>query len=373
MRKQSSLTRIFALVRKEILTLLKDPKGRLVLIAPPLLQLFVFSFAATMEIKNVSIGIFNQDLGKEGYELVQRIVGSPTFTKVFFIYRQEEIKDVIDNQKAMVVMTIPQDFSRKLNANALAKIQVILDGRRSNAAQIVNGYINTIVGNFEQEWQKTPNPPLPPIMIIRSWFNENLLYLWFTVPAMICILSMLISLVVTALSVARERELGTFDQLMVSPLTPSEILVGKTLPALIIGMTEGALMWAAAIWFFKVPFHGSAFLMIYLLFIFMMSSVGVGLFISSICKTQQQAVLGVFIYMVPVVTLSGYASPVENMPQWLQTLTWFNPLKFTLVAVMGIFLKGMPASEIFVTTWPLLVVGAVTLAIAAWFFKQRME
>ncbi|KGP62687.1 membrane protein [Legionella norrlandica] len=374
MAKLSPTTRVWALVIKEILTLFKDPKGRIVLIAPPLLQLFIFSFAATMEIKNISLGVFNQDSGKHGYEIVQRFIGSPTFSRVFFIQKQADIKPIIDNQKAMVIMTIPQDFSRKIEANLQADIQLILDGRRSNATQIVNGYISNIVENYNQELQKTSRATItPPTMITRSWFNENLLYLWFTVPSLVCILSMLISLVVTALSVARERELGTFDQLLVSPLTPYEILIGKTIPAIIIGMAEGFLMWAAAVWLFKVPFYGSSLLMVYLLFIFIMSTVGVGLFISSMCKTQQQAILGVFIYMVPVVTLSGYASPVENMPVWLQNLTWFNPLKFTLTAVIGIFLKGMPTTEVIASTWPLLLVGAVTLFIAAWFFKQRME
>lgn len=238
----------------------------------------------------------------------------------------------------MVVMTIPQDFSRKIESNSQANIQLILDGRRSNATQIVNGYISSIIENYNQEIQKTHGAIMTPlVMVTRSWFNENLLYLWFTVPSLVCILSMLISLVVTALSVARERELGTFDQLLVSPLTPYEILIGKTIPAIIIGLAEGLLMWVAAVWLFDVPFYGSPLLMVYILFIFIMSTVGVGLFISSMCKTQQQAILGVFIYMVPVVTLSGYASPVENMPEWLQDLTWFNPLKFTLIAVIGIF------------------------------------
>ncbi|HAT1595409.1 TPA: ABC transporter permease [Legionella pneumophila] len=374
MAKLSPTTRIFALVIKEILTLFKDPKGRIVLIAPPLLQLLIFSFAATMEIKNISIGILNQDSGKHGYEVIQRFIGSPTFSKVFFIQKQSDIKPIIDNQEAMVVMTIPQDFSRKIESHSQANIQLILDGRRSNATQIVNGYISSIIENYDQEIQKTSGSIMtPPVMVTRSWFNENLLYLWFTVPSLICILSMLISLVVTALSVARERELGTFDQLLVSPLTPYEILIGKTIPAIIIGLAEGFLMWIAAVWLFDVPFYGSSLLMIYVLFIFIMSTVGVGLFISSMCKTQQQAILGVFIYMVPVVTLSGYASPVENMPEWLQDLTWFNPLKFTLIAVIGIFLKGMSALEVFITTWPLLLVGAVTLFIAGWFFKQRME
>lgn len=370
----ASLSRIYALTIKEMITLFNDPKSRLVLIAPPLLQLFIFTFASTLDVKNVTLGIFNQDHGKHGYEIVQRLVGSSTFTYLRFIHRQSSIKSMIDQQKSMAVLVIPSDFSKSIEAKRPADLQLILDGRRSNATQIVYGYLSEIIEAYSQQLQTQAQLLSPNVTILnRSWFNPNLLYLWFIVPSLICILSMLIALVVTALSVARERELGTFDQLLVSPLTPYEILTGKTLPAVIIGMLEGALMWAAAIWFFKVPFEGAFILMIYTLLLFILSTVGIGLFISSLCKTQQQAILGVFIYMVPVVTLSGYASPVENMPTWLQYLTWFNPLKFTLIAVKGIFLKNMSWEAVFFNTWPLILISIVTLYIAAWFFKTRME
>ncbi len=363
-------TRIPSLVVKEMLALFRDPKSRIVLIMPPLLQLIIFAFAATLEVKNISLAIYNEDTGKHGMEIVQRFNGSPFFPNIFFVQNEQDIDPAIDQQQALAAVHIPANFSRNIEANDRASLQVILDGRRSNAAQIANGYIAEIVNRYNTE---ITTRPLPVIVVARNWFNENLLYLWFTIPSLVAILSMLIALIVTALSVARERELGTFDQLLVSPLTPMEILIGKTIPAIVIGMAEGCLIWAVAVTVFKVPFTGSPPLLLFALFIFVMSIVGIGLAISSVSKTQQQAILGAFVFMVPAVTLSGYAAPVENMPEWLQAVTSANPLKHFLITVKGLFLKDMPFADVWTNTWPLLVIGVVTLSLASWFFARRME
>jgi ABC-2 type transport system permease protein len=183
---------------------------------------------------------------------------------------------------------------------------------------------------------------------------------------------MLVALLVTALSVARERELGTFDQLLVSPATPFEILVGKTIPAVIIGMIEGSIIIFVGVFIFQIPFTGSLLLLYFSMFVFICSIVGVGLFISSLCQTQQQAVLGSFLFMSPSVLLSGFATPVENMPDWLQPLTSLVPLKFYLVIAKGIFLKAMPLEIVLSNVWPLAVIAFFTLTGAAWFFKHRL-
>ncbi len=366
--------RIFALIVKELLTLFRDRRGRLILIGPPVLQLVVFAFAATLEVKNVSVAVFNQDHGKHGYEIVQRLSGSPTFTEIRFVDNLSALRPLIDRQKVMATLYIPADFSRNIEAGEPATLQVILDGRRSNAAQIVNGYITQLVADYERAILAARPHLLPSTVIVaRNWFNENLLYLWFTVPSLVGILAMLITLMVTSLSVARERELGTFDQLLVSPLTPAEILFGKTVPAVLVGMGEGLLIFAVGTGVFGVPFTGSFLLLLFALFIFVMSVVGVGLFLSALSQTQQQAILGAFIFMVPAVTLSGYAAPVENMPHWLQVASWANPLKHFLITLKGLFLKNMPFMDVWANTWPLLVIGALTLALAGWFFTQRLE
>lgn len=363
-----------ALIVKEFLTLFRDPKQRLILVGPPVLQLIIFAFAATLEVKNVSLVVFNQDRGRHGYEFVQRLSGSATFTDMVFVNSVAQLRPYIDRQQAMAAIDIPSDFSRNIEAGETAKLQVILDGRRSNAAQIVNGYIAQIAKTYEQEIRAGRGQPSSPTVIVdRNWFNENLIYLWFTVPSLVGILAMLITLIVTALSIARERELGTFDQLLVSPLAPHEILIGKTVPAAAIGMGEGLLIFAVGVSLFGVPYRGSFPLLLFALFIFVLSIAGVGLFLSALSKTQQQAILGAFVFMVPAITLSGYAAPVENMPGWLQSASWINPLKHFLVITKGLFLKDMSFVDVWTNAWPLLVIGFFTVSLSGWFFARRLE
>lgn len=361
--------RILSLIIKELIILVRDPKSRTLLIGPPIVQLLVFAFAATLEVNNVSVAVFNQDYGRHGHEVVQRLSGSRTFTDFAFVNSYAELARLVDEQAVLAAVQIPQDFSRDIEAGDQASLQIILDGRRSNAAQIVSGYITELVTGYGRELAAVQTPSVE----VRHWFNANLLYIWFTVPSLVGILSMILALVVTALSVARERELGTFDQLLVSPLTPLEILAGKTVPAVIIGTVEGLLIWAIGVPCFGVPFEGSFLLLFFTIVLFIMSVVGVGLFISAIAKTQQQAILGAFVFLVPAVTLSGYAAPVENMPAWLQTVTWLNPLKHALITLKGLFLKDMPFSDVWANTWPLLIIGTLTLVLSGWFFSRRLE
>lgn len=366
--------RIRALIIKECLSIWRDKKSRMVLIVPPIIQLFVFSFAVTLDVKDVPIGILNRDSGRPSFELIERLRGSPTFTKIITVHNNQEISQVIDSEQAIVVFQFDEQFSRNLESGNPAKVQAILDGRRSNSAQIVQGYVSRIIDEFNREFVARAGLPIQnTILMTYNWYNPNLLYTWFTVPNLVGILSMLIGLIVTSLSVARERELGTFDQLLVSPLQPHEILLGKTLPAILIGMAEGSIIAFAAIVFFGVPFTGSLWLLYGSLLVFITSVVGVGLFISALSSTQQQAILGVFVFMPPAVMLSGFATPVENMPSWLQTLTLANPLRHFLVIVKGVFLKAMPASIAFSHIWPMAIIAAVTLALASWFFRSRLE
>jgi len=366
-------SRLVALVIKELLAVWRDKKSRAMLIVPPLLQLLIFSFAGTLDVKNVPVGILNRDSGAESFELVQRFHGSPTFSKIIYLHTIQEIASVIDNQKVLMVLHIDEQFSRNLRANKVADVQLILDGRKSNTTQIVQGYVATIIDQFNRDFAARVNIPQQQTEIFpRNWFNPNLLYYWFNVPNLSGILTMLIGLTITALSVARERELGTFEQLLVSPLTPVEILIGKTIPALIIGLIEGTVIVCAAIFVFQIPFIGSFFLLYLSMFVFISSIVGVGLFISSLSMNQQQAILGSFIFMTPAVTLSGYATPIENMPVWLQKVTLVNPLRYYLVIAKGLFLKDMSAKIVFDNVWPMAIIACFTLTGASSFFRRRL-
>ena len=367
-------TRIHALVIKELLAVLRDKKSRSALILPPFLLLAVFSFAATLEVKNIDLAVLVKDGGKAATELVQRFSGSPYFTRVFALHGQAQVAPTLDNNRAMAILVIDENFSRDVAAGRQATVQLLLDGRRSNAAQIVEGYAALIVRQYNDDrGRESGQTVLPATLVARNWFNPNLEYLWFTVPNLIGMLSMVVGLVVTSLSVARERELGTFDQLLVSPLSPWEILAGKTLPAMILGIVISIAIVAAAILIFRIPCVGSLWTLLFCLVLYLFSVVGFGLFISSLCNTQQQAILGTFTFMIPATLLSGFATPLETMPQVLQLVSYANPMRYFLLAVRGIMLKGMPFAMAFDAVWPLAIITVVTLALAGWFFRSGLD
>ena len=367
------LRRIVALIIKELLAAWRDRRARFILIGPPVIQLFVFSFAATLEVKNVHIAVLNQDWGRQSEELVERFEGAPTFTSVAVVRGERALAREIDAEHAIMAVKIGADFSRDIAAGRPAEVQLLLDGRKSNAAQIVAGYAQAIVDQFDADLTAgTRAPPATGVMVMRAWFNPNFDNVWSTVPALVAVLSAVIGLVVTALSIARERELGTFEQILVSPLQPFEILIGKTVPALIIGMAEGTVIVTVGVLVLGVPFTGSLLLLYAAMVIYVAAIIGVGLLISSFANTQQQAILGAFVFMVPAITLSGFATPIANMPDWLQVATAANPVVYFLVICKGVFLKDMPASLVFAEAWPLAVIALVTLSSATWLFRRRL-
>jgi ABC-2 type transport system permease protein len=367
-------SRLFALMVKELLVVLRDPRSRFVLVGPPLVQLLVFVFAATLEVKNVDVVVLNRDEGAAGLELVRRIEGSSTFRTVMPVHDPADLRAAIDQERAIAGIEIGPSFSRDLAAARPASVQIALDGRRSNAAQIVDGYLGEIVSTFvADENEGARRLPTTPRVVTRNWFNPNLTFQWFTVPGLIAIIAQLIGLIVTALSVARERELGTFDQLMVAPLRTHEILVGKMLPPLLIGLVHMTLYVIASVVVFGVPLRGSLLLLYGSGTVFLAAVVGVGLFISALSATQQQAILGAFLFLAPATLLSGFATPIDNMPKWLQPVTLVNPLRYFLVITRGLFLKGMTGADVAQQTLPLALIAACTLTAAAWLFRGRME
>jgi ABC-2 type transport system permease protein len=365
---------IKALIIKEFIATLSDKKSRFVLIITPLIQLFILSSAATLDVTHATVGILNKDYGKLSYEFVQRFYGSKTFNKIYALCSEKQLQEMLDEQKIMMAVHIDEQFSRNILMGNPATVQLILDGRKSNTAQILQGYAVRIINQFNlDQLQHNGKLHQSSELIPRNWFNPNLIYTWFTVPGLIGILSMIISLILTSMSVARERELGTFDQLLVSPLTPFQILVGKTIPAIILGMIEASFILLAGIFIFQIPFNGS-FLALYVgMFFFVCSIVGIGLFLSSLCKTQQQSLLASFIFISPAVILSGYATPIETMPIWLQKATFFNPLRFYLIIIRGSFLKDLPLIEILYNTYPIIIVAFFNLLFSYWFFKKRLD
>ncbi len=368
------LANIYALLIKEFLALIKDKKSRFVLIVPPIFQLFIFGYAATYDLNDIPIAIYNEDANIESRDFISRFTASSAFTEVLRITRHQQIAKALDEKKVLAVLHIDQHFSRDLlTAHQPAKVQILVDGRNSNTALIALNYMQTILADFNLDWAKQHHlRQLPAQLQVRAWFNPNLSSRWFIVPGIVGLLTLVVTVIVTALSIAREREQGTFDQLLVTPLTPFQILLGKAIPGLIIGVVEASFIILMAVFWFEIPLLGSLVALYIGIFLFVFSVIGIGLMISSLCVTQQQGLLGGFLFIVPAVILSGYATPIANMPVWVQNFTLLNPLRYFLVIVRGVFLEGFSTQHLFGQYWPLAIIGVITLGCAGWMFRRRM-
>ncbi len=364
---------VLALIVKELLAVLRDPKGRMVLIGPPLIQLIVFGYAATFDLNHVPVAIYDQDRSAASRALVARFLGSPTFRLEAMLRSGQRIDALIDSRRVEMVLVIDRRFTRDLLTRRPAPVQVIVDGRNSNTALLIEGYANTILTDFSLAWGAAHGGPAPPAALdMRARYNPTLSSRWFIVPGIVALLTQVVSLLVVGLSVARERETGTFDQLLVTPMRPVDILLGKGVPGLLIGVTEASVTIAAAVWWFDVPLRGGLLPLYLGLFLFVVACVGIGLMISSLAATQQQALLGAFLFMVPSIILSGFATPIANMPVWVQDLTLINPMRYFLVIVRGVFLEGSGVKALAGQYWPMAAIGAVNLAAAGWLFRRRV-
>jgi len=367
------LRRIIALMIKEIIAIVADPKSRMVLIGPPIIQLMVFGYAATFDLEHVTYAVYNEDNGRASRDLLARFEGSPNFDLKARIAIDSEVRPLVDDREVMAVIHIGPLFTEHLLRGQPGSLQVVVDGRNSNTAMIVLNYVRAIVSGFNQSWSSAHGgTPGPTALRVRFWFNPHLHSQWFIIPGLVALLTLVVSLLLTALSVAREREAGTFDQMLATPLRPVEILIGKALPGFVIGAVEATFILAMAILWFHVPFRGTALPLYLGLFTFLLSAVGAGLMISSLSVTQQQALLGTFLFLVPSIILSGFSTPIANMPPAVQYLTYLNPLRYFLLVVRSVFLEATPVDLLWGLYWPMAVIGVATLAIAGWLFRRRM-
>ncbi|MFZ5556253.1 MAG: ABC transporter permease [Pseudomonadota bacterium] len=365
--------RILALVHKEFLALFRDRKSRFVLIVPPFIQLLVFGYAATFDLNRIPYAVYDEDRSAASRALLAGFEGSPHFQRVATLASVAEMAPLVDARRALLVVHVGPQFGRRLLSGDPAPLQVIVDGRNSNTAQVATGYVREIVNDFNAGWREDRDLPDPPAQLeVRAWFNPNLESRWFFIPGIIGVITLLVTMLTTALSVAREREQGTFDQLLVTPLTPLEILIGKATPGFVVGIAEATLIVLVATLWFRIPLLGSLAVLYAGLALFLLSAVGVGLLISSLAVTQQQGLLGAFLFMVPAVTLSGFATPIANMPPAVQAITLLDPLRYFLVILRKVFLEGVSFDVLAHEFWPMAVIGVVSLSLAGWLFRHRM-
>lgn len=367
------MSRLMALIIKEFLTLFKDPRSRFIIIGPPLIQIVVFGYAATYDLTDIPLAIYDESNSESSRELIARFNGSPVFNQIVTIAHENQIPQLIDAKKVIVVLHIGRQFSRDLYRDRTTNVQVIVDGRDSNTAMIVSDYANTIIQNFNAQWARRNGfNELPASLQVRAWFNQNLVSRWFIVPGIVGLLTLVVTMLVTSLSVAREREQSTFDQLLVTPYRPWEILIGKAVPGFIIGMAEASFIILVAVFWFQVPLLGTVITLYTGIALFLLSAIGIGLMISSLSVTQQQGLLGAFLFLVPAIILSGFATPIANMPSIVQTLTYLNPMRYFMTILRAVFLEGTPFNLLINQFWPMAVIGIVTLGSATLLFRRRM-
>lgn len=364
------LPRLWAMAVKELLVVLLDKRARIMLLIAPILQLSLFGFASTLEVKAIDMGYVNRDGGIVSERVLAALGGSPNVRRLVRYDSGAALIQGIERREILAGMVLPQDLSRRVAAGGTGDIGLLLDGRRTNSAQIVASYVTDIVQSAGEDLRPEARL-LGPRTLASHWFNPNLDYMWFTMPGLIALIITVMVFTVSLLSVSREREMGSFDELMVLPLTSVEVLVGKTIPAFLVGLFNVGLYILLIPTVYGVPLEGSVPLLLLASTAYALAVTGIGLSISCVAQNQQQSFLIGFLVMIPLIMLSGYASPVDNMPQWLQLVAQVNPVMHMLVICEGIFLKDMETASALAHTWPMLLVALLTLVLAGWLFRSR--
>ncbi len=366
--------RLQAIVLKEIRSYWRDPATRGLVLGAPVLQVALFSLAASLDVSNVDVAVFDQDAGRWSHELIARIDGANFTDEIIPAQGLRELNELIIQRRALIGVHIAADFSRKLAAAKQAQVQLLVDGRRANAGQVAVNYFGAIAEELNVELAVSAEEGgKAPQLRLRHWFNPNLNYRWFMVVNVCGAITLMLTLVVTALSIAREREMGTFDQLLVAPLNSFEVIIAKSVPGMMAGGVASALVGLLAVFGFGVPFTGSLPAYLCCTFLFLLCMVGIGLVISALCQTQQQAVLGTFFGATPIVLTGGFMTPVDNMPDWLQLVAEANPFKHYLQAVQGSFFRAQTFPQLWPNLWPLLPIAAVTLFSATLVVRHNLR
>ena len=366
---------------KELIQTLRDKRMRYILIGPPILQLFVFGYAANLDVKHIRTAIRDLDQSVESRDLIGRFGSSKYFDIVSFPNTPKEVKDLINQGEATVSIEIPTDFSRKLKKGDTATVQIILDGSESNTALIALGYANQILSEFStQILVKRLNragmigfEQAGVELQHRTWFNPNFESRLFYVPGVIASIAFLIPIILTAQAIVREREIGTLEQIMVTPIRSWELMIGKTLPFALIGLFDVIVIALVGVFWFEVPLRGNPLVLLSGAVLFLMSSVAIGLFISTICSTQQQAQISTFFFTMPAFILSGFAFPIENMPEWIQYITYANPLRYFLIIIRGVFLKAIGLDILWPQMLALGVLGTLMILLSSLRFQKRLK
>jgi ABC-2 type transport system permease protein len=366
---------------KELIQTLRDKRMRYILVVPPILQLIIFGYAANLDVKHIRTAVRDLDQSVQSRDLIGRFGSSKFFDIVSFPHTPKEVKDLINQGEVTISIEIPTDFSRKLKKGDTATVQIVLDGSDSNTALIALGYANQILSELSaQILVKKLNragmigfEEAGVALQHRIWFNSNLESRLFYIPGVIASIAFLIPIILTAQAIVREREIGTLEQIMVTPIRSWELIIGKTLPFALMGLFDVVMIALIGVYWFEVPLQGPSLVLLLGAVLFLVSSVAIGLFISTICSTQQQAQISTFFFAMPAFILSGFAFPIENMPEWIQYLTYANPLRYFLVIIRGVFLKAIGLDILWPQMLALGILGALMILLSSLRFQKRLK
>ncbi|MFH1381203.1 MAG: ABC transporter permease [Candidatus Omnitrophota bacterium] len=372
--------RIFALLRKEFLQVLRDPRMKTVIFISPLIQILIFGYAATMDITNVPTAVYDLDNTNVSREVIRQFSYSKYFDIKYYLRDDKDMVDLINESKVLGVLKFNRGFGRHIVGNRTEPLQLIVDGTDSNASQIVLGYAGQIVSTFNYNaLRKRAHIYLkrqdvcPQIELRdRSWFNPNLISRNYFLPGVIASIVSIMSILLSAMAVVREKEIGTMEQLMVSPIRPIELVVGKITPFMVIAFVQVTMITLIAYFWFKVPMNGNIMFLIFSTMIYLLTTLGAGIYISTLSSTQQEAMMSVFLVYFPMFLLSGFAYPIRNMPQIIQYITYINPMRYYLAIIRGIFLKGIGIAVLWDELLLLAIIGLVVISLSIMRFRRHL-
>jgi drug efflux transport system permease protein len=376
------LGRITHILIKEFIQLWRDKWGRFRLVLVPIIQMLAFGYAATFEVYHVSTAVLDLDRTQESRELIARFTSSNRLNVVKTARSQQEINDAIDKGEAAVGLVVHAGFANFLRKGQAAPLQVVVDGTNSNTALLALGYVNTIAAGFAQDYAADLAQRIGGLQGMRKvqvtleqrpWYNEDLNGRWFFIPGVIGTLTLVMIVNLTAFAIVREREVGTLEQIMVTPIRPAEFILGKTVPFFFVGLGQVSLVAAVGVLWFQVPFVGNPLVLLFGTTLFLLSTLALGLLISTICSTQQQAFATNFFVLNPVFILSGFAFPISSMPEALQWFTYLNPLRYFLVVIRGTFLKGVGIDVLWPELSAMAIIASVLLGLSILRFRKSLE
>ncbi len=363
--------RVGVILRKEFIQMLREPRMRVLLFMPPLLQLVVFGYAVTLDVDHARIAWMDMDHTPESRALLARFEGSGRFDVVATPQNEDDVQAILDHSQAHAVVRVLPGFARDLARGRSPSVQVLLDGTNSNTASLVSSYAAGVILAYSNDIAPTPAVNVTPRT--RVWFNPDLRSRNYFVPGVAANILLMITLMLTAQAIIREKEIGTMEQLMVTPMRPIELILGKTLPFALVGLVDMMLITGAALLLFRIPFRGNFLLLMFCAVLFLMTALGAGLFLSTISQTQQQANMMSFFFTTPAFMLSGFTFPIRNMPEVVQYLTYLNPLRYFMEIVRGVFLKGVGFSALWPKMLALFVYGVVVLGMSAMRFRKKLD